>query len=353
MTSPKTGRGAWLAAGFLCAAALYPFIVNQLAQRRNAKALEQVQRKFAARADSGCALAPAISLRERRLAGLLASWETIGGCGAGTSTGGGGGIKWIGRNTSGGLFQLISMAGYTHQKDGYILSLNTQISRDLSEKWNFGFAVPLLYKYYRDPFPLLPVDISNSGVGDISALLTRRFGEINDTSLTLQVGFPTGTHDARYRTIALSQEKQLGLGKVTGTLILDHTLDQVWGLIVLGGTVGYRGGQNELYNYRAPVANIYAYAGYFMGPWVPSLGLTLQRFFGVDRDANQEQQEQLSSVIASAALEWSTDWLAIIGGVSLPYGWDIGGKAEPGTLNPLTPGLQPWTAAVGISVSPF
>lgn len=349
----NAGRAAWLAASVLCAAALYPFITGQVAQRKNAKALELMQRKFATRRESDGALEPAVSLRVRQLSGLLASWETIGGCGAGTSTGGGGGIKWIGRNTSGGLFQLMSMGSYTQQKDGYILALNTQVSRDLSEKWNFGIAVPLLYKYYRTPFPLLPVDLSNSGLGDVSALLTRRFGEINNTSLTLQVGFPTGKHDARYKTIALSQEKQLGLGKVTGTLILDHTMDQNWGLIVLGGTVGYRGGQNELYNYRAPVANIYSYAGYFMGPFVPSLGLTLQRFFGVDRDANQEQQVQLSSVIGSVALEWSTDWLAIIAGVSLPYGWDIGGKADPGTPNPLQAGLQPWTAALGVSLSPF
>ena len=63
--------------------------------------------------------------------------------------------------------------------------------------------------------------------------------------------------------------------------------------------------------------------------------------------------ETISSGFRRVALEWSTDWLAIIGGVSLPYGWEIGGKADPGTPNPLQAGLEPWTAALGVSVSPF
>ena len=348
----NTSRAARIAAGALCAAALYPFVSAQIAQRKNAQTLDRVQQKLAVQAPNR-ALAPAVSLRVRRLEGLLSSWETIGGCGAGTSTGAGGGIKWIGRSTSGGLFQLQSLGAYTHLSNGYILTLSNQVSRDLSEKWNLGFSVPLLYKYYRDYYNL-PVDVSNSGLGDISAFVTRRFGEVNNTALTLSVGFPTATHAARYKQDLLTQEKQLGIGKVTGTLVLDHTLDQIWGIVVLGGSVGYRGGKNELDSFRGPVANVYGYAGYFMGPWVPSLGLTLQRFFAIDRDRGVDQEEQLSSVAGTVALEWSTDWLAILGGVSLPFGWEIGGAAAEGaTTKPLRPGLQPWTAALGVSISPL
>ncbi|MEA2696218.1 MAG: hypothetical protein QOI66_489, partial [Myxococcales bacterium] len=36
--------------------------------------------------------------RVQRLAGLLSSWQTVGGCGAGGSGSGGATIKWIGRN---------------------------------------------------------------------------------------------------------------------------------------------------------------------------------------------------------------------------------------------------------------
>lgn len=343
--------GARVVAAVLSVAALYPFASKQWATLWNASSLTRVR---ASKRLASTDLQPQrLSLRVERLNGLLSSWETIGGCGAGTSTGAGGGIKWIGRGTSGGLFQLQSLASYTRLKGGsYILSWNNQVSRDLSEKWNAGLSVPLLYKYYRDYYNL-PADVSNSGVGDVSAFLTRRFGEVNSTALTLSVGFPTAPHDSRYKGDLLTQEKQLGLGKVTGTLVLDHTLDEIWGLVVLGGSVGYRGGQNDLGNYRAPVANVYGYAGYFMGPWVPSVGLTLQRFFGVDRDRGVNQEEQLSSLAATAELEWSTDWLAVLAGVSLPYGWEIGGAAAEGAVNPLRRGLQPWTAALGVSLSPF
>ncbi|HEY0712728.1 MAG TPA: hypothetical protein VGF45_08650, partial [Polyangia bacterium] len=45
-------------------------------------------------------------------AGALASWATIGGCGAGASSGSGAGIKWIGRSVSGGLFQVQCQGNY-------------------------------------------------------------------------------------------------------------------------------------------------------------------------------------------------------------------------------------------------
>src|SRR2546421_12593908 len=46
-----------------------------------------------------------LSIRAMRLGGLLASWQTVGGCGAGGANGTG--VKWIGRNTTGGMFQLM------------------------------------------------------------------------------------------------------------------------------------------------------------------------------------------------------------------------------------------------------
>ena len=340
--------GAWAMVCAFGAAALYPLLVRESSSRRVLERLAEIGKHQARSATAG-----RIAVREQRSSGLLASWETIGGCGAGTSTGSGGGIKWIGRSTSGGFFQLQMLATYTHLTGGsYILSLNNQVSKDLSEKWNFGLSVPLLYKYYKDYYGL-PVDVSNGGVGDVSAFLTRRFGEVNNTALTLSVGMPTAKYKAKYKNDYLTQEKQLGLGRFTGTLVLDHTLDEIWGLIVLGGSAGYRGGENALGNYRAPVGSVYGYAGYFMGPWVPSLGLSLQRFFGVDRDRGVDQEQAKSSVAGTVGLEWSTDTIAILGAVSLPYGWEIGGGAAEGAVNPLRPGWQPWTAALGLSVSPF
>jgi hypothetical protein len=343
--------GALLVACVFVAAASFPFFAAERAARKNDAKVARLTQALRDQTGTFDQLDPGLSLRVSRLQGLLSSWETIGGCGAGSSNGAGGGIKWIGRSVTGGLFQLQTLATYTHLSDGYNLSLSVQISRDLSEKWNLGFAVPLLYKYYRDMYGL-PVDISNAGVGDVAAFLTRRFGEINATSLTLLVAAPTGAHDARFRTIPLTQEKQLGLGRVNGSLTLDHTLDETWGVIVLGGSAGYRGGQNELGNYRAPVAAIYGYSGYFAGPLVPSLGLSLSHFFGVDRDRGLDQEIQLWAVTGTLAVEWSTDWLAILGGVSLPYGWDKRGVVDSAVAT-TDAGLQPWTVGIGFTISPF
>ena len=346
--------GAWLLACAFVAAAGFPFFAAERAARQNDAKVARLQRQLRDPNARLAELDPALSLRVSRLQGLLASWETIGGCGAGSSTGAGGGIKWIGHSVTGGLFQLQTLGTYTHLSDGYNLSLTTQISRDLGEKWNLGLAVPLLYKYYRDMFNLSvnAADVSNAGVGDVAAFLTRRFGEINATSLTLLVAAPTGAHDARFRMDLLTQEKQLGLGRVNGSLTLDHTLDKTWGLIVLGGSAAYRGGQNEFGNYRAPAAAAYGYTGFFAGPFVPSLGLSLSHFFGADRDRGIDQEVQLWAVTGTFAVEWSNDWLAILGGFSLPFGWDKRGVVD-GSKTPEDASLQPWTAGIGLTISPF
>jgi hypothetical protein len=347
------GYGTWLVAGLLLAIAAYPSLERQRVARQRAEDVRRIDLALSEGQAARLADDPALSLRVQRLSGLLSSWETIGGCGAGSSTGAGGAVRWIGRGAHGGLFDQQVMASYLRLDDGYNLGLSAQFTRDVADKWNVGLSVPLLYKYYRDYYGL-PLDISNSGFGDISALVTRRFGEINDTALTLAVGFPTGVHDGKYRNDYLTQEKQLGAGKVSGSLTLEHTLDQDWGVAVFGASAAYRGGENDLGNYRAPFANAYGYAGYFLGPWVPSLGLTVQRFLGVDRDRGLEQQVQLMSVTATLALEWSTDWIAVLAGASLPYGWE-GSVAPDGAAENdlLRPGFQPWTVSVGMSVSPF
>ncbi len=322
--------------------------------RQSARNVERVERLAQSKTDglrldvSGSGL----SLRVARLNGALASWETIGGCGAGTSAGAAGGIRWIGRSVRGGAFQLQTLGNYLHLDDGYNLILNTMVSRDLSEKWNVGVGIPLLYKYYVDPYSI-SVDVSNSGLGDVSAFVMRRFGGINDTAVTLQVGFPTGVHDARFRTDLLTQDKQLGLGEYTGNLVVDHTLDETWGVVVLGGMGSYRGGENELGSYRAPLAVAYGYAGYFLGPWVPSIGLSLNHFFGIDQDRGANQRVKLWGASATAALEWSNDWLAVLGAFSLPYGWDSPRGVDGGAGNDSGAGFMPWSVGLGVTVSPL
>jgi hypothetical protein len=295
----------------------------------------------------------ALSLRVQQLSPLLASWETVGGCGAG-STAGAGVVKWIGHNTTGGLFQNLTQVNYTHFLDGYNLVLSSQFTRDLDDQWNVGVSVPFVHKRFNDYMDLdPPVDITNGGLGDINLLGTFRFGPIHATSLTAALGLPTGVHDATYRNDLLTQEKQLGIGRVTGTLTLDHTLDEEWGIIVLGGLVSWRGGENELGSYRAPLASAYGYAGYFAGPLVPALGLSLTGFPKPDRDRGLPQYVPLVLLSANASVEWSTDWIAILAGISVPFGLYASPPPEGPPPAQSALGVQPWTAAIGISISPF
>ena len=136
---------------------------------------------------------------------------------------------------------------------------------------------------------------------------------------TASVGLPTGSYDASYKGDILTQEKQLGFGRVTGALMLDHTMDQTWGLVVLGGLISYRGGENSLQSYRAPMGSLYAYAGYFAGPFVPAVGVSVVDFIAPDRDRTLQQDVPLTLFAGNASLEWSTDTVAILAGVSLPY----------------------------------
>jgi hypothetical protein len=304
-------------------------------------------------APDSAALDAALSLRVTKLGPLLSSWETIGGCGAG-STGGVGQVKWIGRNTTGGLFQDITQANYIHLSNGYNLVFTTQVSRDFTDRLNLGVLVPFAYKRYNN-YLGRPVDIDNVGLADINFLGTYKLGEIRDTSVQLSFGIPTGTHDATYKMDLLTQEKQLGPGRITGSLVIDHTFDRDWGLIVLGGLASWRGGENELGSYRAPLASLYGYAGYFLGPLVPTLGFALSGFLKTDRDRGIEQDVPTLLASLNASIEWSNDWLALLLGVSLPVGLYAPLSNRIGGVKPLqsSTGIQPWTAAVGVSVSPF
>lgn len=348
----RPAYASWLIATALTFVALYPYGSARWSAQSVASRVRRLDARLAREPDRVAALDPVVSLRVQKLGPLLASWEVVGGCGAGSS-GGAGNVKWIGRSTTGGLFQNVTQLNYIHLDTGPNFVLSTQFTRDLSDRWNVGVFVPFVYKRYND-YMGLPLDISNGGLGDINLLGTFRMGPIRATSLTLSLGLPTGTHDAKYRNDLLTQEKQLGLGRVTGTLTLDHTLDETWGLIVLGGMASYRGGENELKNYRAPFASVYGYAGYFLGPFVPALGLTLTGFPNPDRDRGLDQEVPLVLIAPNASIEWATDWIAVLLGISVPiglYGKDSGVDGLETT--PGTTGLQPWTLALGVSVSPF
>jgi hypothetical protein len=301
---------------------------------------------------------PALVVRVEEPSGLVASWQTVGGCGAGSGGGSSVGLKWIGRNVTGGLFNVQEQVTYTKLGEPgypeYNLFVNTLISADIGQTLSVGVNLPLVYKYLVDPKGT--GDYSNSGLGDINLLATLKLGRIKSWSLTGILGIPTGVHDARYNPtgipVYLNMSQQIGFGEWTGSLILDHTLDQVWGLIVLGGAAAWRGGKNNLDSYRAPSGTVYGYAGYFLGPFVPACGLSLTGFTGHDRDQNAEQTTPLVSMAANLSLEWSSNWIALLIAASFPYGYD--GITQDDNGNPRSAWrFLPWTVSLGIAVAPF
>jgi hypothetical protein len=282
--------------------------------------------------------------RVARLGPLLASWETIGGCGAGSSVGTGG-IKWIGRNVSGGLFGAQIQANFTpaydygsHVNTGFGYVVLNQVSTDVGEKWRVGVIIPYVYKFMKNPVAL-GFDVSNRGLGDINALVTRRLGAINDTAVTLSIGFPTGTYDAGLSPGSpFTQNEQLGAGTFSGTALVDHTIDNTWGPSVLGGLLSYPGGENAIKNYRSPYATVYAFAGYLLGPFVPAAGLSATRYWDHDRDATVPSGRPMTLGAVNTSIEWSNSYVALLAGFSQPFSQN---------------GFEPWTAGLGVSVAPF
>jgi hypothetical protein len=314
-------------------------------------------------ADLPGTLDPALAVRIEEPRGFVASWQSVGGCGAGSGGGSSVGLKWIGRNVTGGLFNVQEQVTYTKLGTPvypeYNFFFNTLISTDLGEKWNVGINLPFVYKYLVDPTHVggsgVPaVDYSNSGLGDINLLATRKLGRINSLLLTGIVGIPTGVYDARFTAggTPINQSQQIGFGKPTASLILDQTLDQVWGLIALGGAAAWRGGENKVHNYRAPSGTVYGYAGYFLGPLVPAFGLSMTGLTDHDRDQGATQTTPLFSMAANLSLEWSTDWIALLVAASFPYGYD-GIKLDDNGQARSPWRLLPWTVSLGVAAAPF
>jgi hypothetical protein len=276
----------------------------------------------------------------------LASWQTIGGCGAGAATGPGGGAKWIGRGVSGGWFQIQCQTHLVYIGEGRRDVASTlQLTRELSERWAAGLSVPYLYKA-QDRFPRPDLKLANRGLGDLNLTASRRFGVLGQTVMSLWIGLPTGTHAARWQVntqaAPLPNDLQLGVGRPTASVVVDHTIDRTWGLMLLGASANHRGGRNSLGNHRAPNANVYVHAGYVLGAFVPALGVTLTGALEHDESLGQPVDSPRLAVALNGSIEWASDWLAILVGASLPYG-----KRAAGI------GREPWVLSAGVSLSPF
>jgi hypothetical protein len=333
----------------LCVTAgLAPLVDRALARRANERRLDEVAaRPLAMDAALACPRAGGPDLRALGSAPALASWQTVGGCGAGASSGTGGGVKWIGRNVRGGLVHVECQANYTDTPYGYNVIGTSLITYDVTDSWSLGASVPYVYKFMVNPHQL-GYDLANKGPGDVNLLTTYELGATNAWDVTLSVGLPTGSYDVQYKMTPILQDQQLGLGKPTASLTLDHTTDHLWGPTVLGGNVNWRGGENDVGSYRAPTASLYGYASYLLGPFAPAAGLTVTGYAGNDRDRQTEQALPRASVAANLSLEWATDWIALLLGASFPY--DVAVHSDTVKSHNR---FGAWTLAFGVAFAPL
>ena len=277
---------------------------------------------------------------------LLASWESVGGCGAGAAAGSGAAVRWIGRGVSGGLVHVQCQASYLAVGAGRRnLSTTVQIAHDFTDRWTAGVLIPYLYKE-RASFPRHDLNLVNQGLGDVGLMVSRKFGSVRASALSLHLGLPTGASEAHWQfgtqRAPLPHDLQLSIGRPSASLVLDHTMDHIWGLTVLGASVSHRGGENRLGNSRAPNASLYGYSGYLLGPFVPAIGLSLTAAAAADLSLGEPLDTPRLIAALNGSVEWSTDWLAILLGMSFPYGRTSAGLSS-----------EPWVLSIGIGTSTF
>ncbi len=258
-----------------------------------------------------------LSLLSLRNAPPLATWASVGGCGAagGSASGPGGGIKWVGRNVTGGLLDVQALTTDTSSHGSRFGAVSARFGASPTSRLGLGLNVPVLYKTGSVTVLGTTRDAGIAGFGDLSAEASYKLGAIGAHQIMLTGSAPTGASDAVRQGVVLPQRLQLGSGVPGFGAQYQHTQDHDWGLLILGGTASYAGWQNKVGDYRAPSATAFVHAGYLLGPWVPSAGLTVfgkpvhDRERGVDRPADRDA---LFVLVPSVGFEWSNQWLAVL-----------------------------------------
>jgi hypothetical protein len=273
----------------------------------------------------------------------LASWGSIGGCGAGggSSSSPGGGVKWVGRSVTGGLLDVQCLATDTWSHGNAFSALTNRLGTRLTSRWGLAAYVPVLYKTGDVSVLGQSKTARIAGFGDVSLEISRKLGVTGAHQLMLIGTAPTGASDAVRQGIVLPQYLQLGSGVPGATAMYQYTRDRDWGLLLLGATATYAGWENSIHDYRAPNATAFAHVGYLLGPFVPSAGLTMfgkpmhDRERGADRPASSDP---LVMAVPGVGLEWSSDYVAFLLG---------------GTLGLSLDGVQSYTLGLGVTSSVF
>jgi len=341
----------------LVAAAIYPLAHRQIERRHQTNRLDQlVGRVDDITQVNGIDLATRLD----RLEPVLASWQDVGGCGVGGGpSAGGGGVKWVGRSVTGGLvgFECITSTAVTD--DSQSLTMNFRPSTELFNKWIIGANAPFNLKFHdvdvygEQKKAMLP------GWGDVSFDVTYKLGLTNASRITASLTTPTGSYDAVREGVVLPQQAQLGSGQFATAITFEHTIDKMWGMILVGGNLatpiaGRTGpstdftanpekaetGANSIGDYRASSASAYAYVGYLWGPFVPHAGFTLNGKYEKDRERWEVIEDQsLINGTFHLGIEWASDYVAIL----------LAGNTSLSIQN----GLESWTLAICATTSVF
>ena len=266
----------------------------------------------------------------------LASWQNIGGCGAagGSASAPGGGIKWIGRNVTGGWVDAQAITTHTFAQGNRFTTVATRLAVRPAPRLDLALNVPILYKVGDVSVLGAARTARIAGFGDLSLEASYRLGAIRNHQLMLVASAPTGSADAVRQGVVLPQPLQLGSGVPGLVLQYEYTRDFDWGLLAAGGGASYAGWENAIGDARAPSATAYAHAGYLLGRWVPSAGVTLFGKPTHDRERGADRPHALDPLFmlaASAGLEWSSDWLALLPALTV--------AASPGGFESLSLGL--------------
>ena len=222
----------------------------------------------------------------------LVTWGNVGGCGVG-GTGGGGGIRWIGRRSGGAPVEVELLANVSRGEDLTSTSTSLKVTGDVPGRFNLGVQVPYVDNTrHVDDFWGGEADLSVSGLGDASLLISRKFGLEGRTSASLTLGIPTGEHDVQIQSYTLPYDAQPGKGVFTASLTVEQSLNRDWGPIIIGGGYNYGGGENDIENYRADSLTGYCYVGYRTERLVHSVGANVSIALGKDRNLGNEIEDQ-------------------------------------------------------------
>jgi hypothetical protein len=262
----------------------------------------------------------------RHEAPLLSTWGNLGGCGVGGGAASGAAVKWVGRGVTGGLVDLQLMITEVFALDGgKQLTVVGRAGTKLGEKWVIGVNAPFRYNIEEIDRGIQAVPQYKTGhlvgLGDMGLDLGRKLGIANNSLLALGVSFPTGSYDSARAGGEVPFRSELGTGVMGASLSFEHTIDRTWGLWIVGGSGNYGGWENKVGDLRASSLTAFSHVGFLLGPFVPSVGLSVTGKFFKDRAqeyAGEEIPNQAMLLFpVSFSLEWSSDYIAILASSSL------------------------------------